>query len=69
MLARQPVAAAEQLLPVAAAGHRARSDEHQHRPRRGTSAQVGDEAADILFGACIDERALGVTGGEYAATV
>src|SRR6266404_367640 len=47
----------------------ARFDEHQLRSRRGASAQVDDEAADILFGAGVDEHALGVAGGEYPATV
>jgi hypothetical protein len=29
----------------------------------------GDDAPDILFGAAVDEHALGVAGGEYATTV
>jgi hypothetical protein len=32
-------------------------------------AQIGNNAAHILLGAAVDEHALGVTGGEYTATV
>src|SRR5271169_2259523 len=56
-------------IPLGTTGHHAGTDKYQHWPRRGTRAQIGDNAAHILFGAAVDEHALGVAGGEYAAAV
>src|SRR5208282_6357473 len=47
----------------------ARTDKDKHWPRRSTRAQIGDNATYILLGAAVDEHALGVAGGKYAATV
>src|SRR6202008_1079589 len=56
-------------LPLGTTGHDAGTNKYQHWPRRGTRAQIADNAAHILFGAAVDEHAFGVASREYAATV